>query len=189
LAACYEWLAVSSDIDIIAAGRRLIEEAGVTEAWWPLVDVLEPLKWYGRLLGEQALSARIAGSEMPQARPYDADTPLNRVVDGLPPESFTARAVAALCRRQLAGDAAAAAQLLHYGHAWRALAEHPGCLPELAGSARLLGAGGTMLIGVLEGSVDSESAVQTLAAAAEPQGEYLLAVVPVLRAWVEAAAR
>ena len=52
---------------------------------------LEPVKWYGRLLGQTALEARIAGSEMPQARPYQVDTPLNRVVDYVAPESLSAR--------------------------------------------------------------------------------------------------
>ena len=52
---------------------------------------LEPVKWYGRLLGQTALEARIAGSEMPQARPYQVNTPLNRVVDFIAPESLSAR--------------------------------------------------------------------------------------------------
>lgn len=55
--------------------------------------LLEPVKWYGRLLGQTALEARIAGSEMPQARPYQVDTPLNRVVDFIAPESLSARAL------------------------------------------------------------------------------------------------
>ena len=59
-------------------------------------ELLEPIKWYGRLLGEQALNARIQGSEMPQARPYTTDTALNRPVDALLPESFAAQRFARL---------------------------------------------------------------------------------------------
>ena len=55
--------------------------------------------------------------------------------------------------------------------------------------ARLLAAVGSMVIGVMGGEVDRESALGTLDAAAEPQGEYLLAVVPVLRSWVESSRR
>lgn len=55
------------------------------------VQLLEPVKWYGRLLGQQALQARIEGHEMPQARPYKTTTELNRVVDVMSPESLSAR--------------------------------------------------------------------------------------------------
>ena len=69
--------------DLAALG---LSEEQVQVAMW-----LEPVKWYGRLLGQTALEARIAGSEMPQARPYQIDTPLNRVVDFVAPESLSAR--------------------------------------------------------------------------------------------------
>jgi len=188
LSACLRHLAAVSDIDIMGTSRRLLENAGVRDAWWPMVEVLEPLKWYGRLLGQEALSARIADTEMPQARPYDADTPLNRVVDGLLPESFAARRVAALCRDQIAGDKAAGRELERYAQSWQALGGQSDCLPELAASARLLEALGTMVIGVLNGAMGRESSIQILDRAAQPQGEYLIAVVPALRSWVEAGA-
>ena len=41
--------------------------------------------------GRAGFEARLAGAEMPKARPYQADTPLNRVADFLPPESMAAR--------------------------------------------------------------------------------------------------
>jgi hypothetical protein len=178
-----------SDIDIMASSRELITQAGVSAEWWPLVDVLEPVKWYGRLLGEQALSARIAGNEMPQSRPYDADTSLTLVIDGLLPESMTARAVASLCESELAGERAAAVELGRFAESWQALAGQPGCLPELTESARLLQALGFMVVEVLAGRVDRTVALATLDAAAEPQGEYLIAVAPMLRAWLLAKAR
>ena len=79
--ACLRWVssicaAISGDC---CAPREWLEQ------WWPLIEQLEPVKWYARLLGEQALQARLSGVEMPQARPYDADTPLDRAVDVLFP--------------------------------------------------------------------------------------------------------
>ena len=189
LATCFEHLAALNNIDVIANSQSLIADTGLGAEWWPLIDMLEPVKWYGRLLGAQALAARIQGKDMPQSRPYNADTPLNRVVDGLLPESLAVRRIAALCRRHLGGDLAAPAELERFARGWQALAGQAGGLPELAGSARLLAAVGSMVIGVMGGEVDRESALGTLDAAAEPQGEYLLAVVPVLRSWVESSRR
>ena len=56
----------------------------------PLLEMLEPVKWYARLLGGSRPVA--TGAE----RPYDADTPLDRVIDFIPPESLAARRVADL---------------------------------------------------------------------------------------------
>ena len=61
----------------------------------PLVDMLEPVKWYARLLGPAVMDRRASGApEDAAARPYDATTPLDRVVDVLPPESLPARRLA-----------------------------------------------------------------------------------------------
>ena len=76
--------------DVRGTSRKLLLESGVLESQLDTVELLEPVKWYARLLGEQALEARIEGTEMPASRPYDADTPLNRPVDALFPESSTA---------------------------------------------------------------------------------------------------
>lgn len=56
-----------------------------------VAKLLEPVKWYARLLGAEALEARLSGSEMPQARPYNTATELNRIADFLAPESHTAK--------------------------------------------------------------------------------------------------
>ncbi|MEC8070641.1 MAG: hypothetical protein VX140_00590, partial [Pseudomonadota bacterium] len=66
-------------------------QLGLTDQQIQAVQYLEPTKWYSRLLGAQALQARMQGSEMPQARPYTVATPLNKVVDYLMPESFASR--------------------------------------------------------------------------------------------------
>ena len=56
-----------------------------------LVDCLEPLKWYARLLGDDVLASRAMGEPDPPVRPYDTTTALDRLVDMLPPESLPAR--------------------------------------------------------------------------------------------------
>lgn len=62
-----------------------------------LIDQLEPVKWYSRLIGMDRMNARTSGQvESAYARPYDIHTELNRVIDHLPPESFEARRVDAM---------------------------------------------------------------------------------------------
>ena len=56
-----------------------------------LLDCLEPLKWYARLLGDDALASRAMGEPDPPTRPYETSTPVDRLVDVLPPESLRAR--------------------------------------------------------------------------------------------------
>ncbi len=60
----------------------------------PLINQLEPVKWYSRLIGMDRMRARTTGQvESSYVRPYDIHTELNRVIDYLPPESFEARRV------------------------------------------------------------------------------------------------
>jgi hexosaminidase len=183
-----ERLARWAGVDVPGDYRRLTAQAGVNEAWRTLTDVLEPVKWYGRLLGEEALTARLRGREMPLARPYDADTGLDRVVDALPPESAAARRLASLCRAERAGDAGARGALRNLAQTWQRLPPGggPAELEEPADRLRQLGA---TVQGVLAGTLVVEEALQHLARAAEPIGEYLLAPVPVLIGWLEERAR
>ncbi len=71
--------------------RQCLQTLGLSDVQIEVVCWLEPTKWYSRLLGDQAIQSRLQGSEMPQARPYQVHTPLNRVVDFLSPESLSAR--------------------------------------------------------------------------------------------------
>lgn len=65
----------------------------------PLIDQLEPVKWYTRLIGMARSSARTSGQvESSFSRPYDTNSELDRVIDYLPPESLEARRVAAALR-------------------------------------------------------------------------------------------
>lgn len=68
-----------------------LQNLGLSQQQIELCRWLEPTKWYARLLGHDALQARLNGTEMPQGRPYGTDTALNQVVDFLPPESLAAR--------------------------------------------------------------------------------------------------
>ena len=76
-----------------ARQRTALAKLGLTAEQTTIALLLEPVKWYARLLGRDALEARISGHEMPQARPYQVHTPLNRVVDMISPESRSATAL------------------------------------------------------------------------------------------------
>lgn len=163
---------------------QLIREAGVSEAWDPLVEMLEPVKWYGRLLGEEALAARLRGTEMPQARPYNLDSPLNRVVDALPPEAVGVRQLEAVLHGEALGDARARQALGDLAAAWANLPERAGPA-ELAVAARRLADLGRIILAVLDGRTSAAAARSSVSEAGEPMGEYLLAAVPLLGAWLE----
>ena len=96
MAATQEQLARAGTLNLHATLRRGLRKLGLTakdvRELTPLIEMLEPVKWYARLLGGEALASRAAGRREDAARrPYDADTPLNRVVDVIPPESLAAR--------------------------------------------------------------------------------------------------
>jgi hexosaminidase len=181
LAALPRW----AGIDVAADSRRLAAEAGLEDAWLPLLEQLEPVKWYGRLLGEQALAARLSGREMPKARPYDADTPLHRVVDALPPESPAARRFAGRLRDVQRGDAEARQALLDLAGVWQALPPRGAGPAELEPAAAALSDLGRVLRGVLTEALSAEEALVVARAAAGNFGEYLLAPAIALTAWLE----
>jgi hexosaminidase len=172
-------------VDVPGDVRRLAHAAGVQAAWQPLVEMLEPVKWYGRLLGEQALAARLRGREMPKARPYGTTSALDRVADGLPPESTAALALQALLQAELDGDSSALERLQALAAQWRDLPADAGPA-ELAGPAARLSALGELVLDVLAGAMAVSEARRRLQRAAPPQGEYLLAPVPLLMSWIEA---
>lgn len=128
----------------------------------PLLEMLEPVKWYARLLGGSRPGATDA------VRPYDADTPLDRVIDFIPPESFAARRVA---------DLHDADRLLEIADGWRSQRDRVvrcsgrAIVDELAGVSELLFALAEQLDAHLRGR---EARVPD--AALEPHGEYVLPV-------------
>ena len=162
--------------------------AAVPDQWLGLVALLEPVKWYGRLLGEDVLNARLAGREMPLARPYDVDSPLDRVIDGLFAESPMARDLVGVCERASAGDAAARLRIAQLAGDWGAIAAQRDCPEELAPSAARLGQVSAWLSTYLGGAAGAAGAAATLAklqALDLAQGEYVLALVPLLCDWLE----
>lgn len=69
--------AALAGLGVVAGERRAVET---------LFEALVPVRWYKRLLGPEGLEARRDGQNL--RRPYDADTPLQRAVDLLPPDSM-----------------------------------------------------------------------------------------------------
>jgi hypothetical protein len=126
------------------------------------------------LLGQQALQARLMGNEMPQARPYQSDTPLNRVVDYISPESLPARALLGKSEEEL----------LVYLSQWRAAAEQQ--WPEdVASAIRRLGEVATLMLKYFSADIEGQSLREALTKAYEPAGEYMLAPVPALLLWLD----
>ncbi len=130
----------------------------------PLIEMLEPVKWYRRLLGEAELARRVSGLGGSAAeRPYDVDTPLDRIVDRIAPES--------LASRRAEADLAAGAPMHEWVAGWRAqyaaLAGFPELFDELGRASTALAA--------LADIVDGKSSADP-ASCAGPFGEYLLPV-------------
>jgi hexosaminidase len=89
-----------------------------------VLAALEPVRWYRRLLGARLASSRGEGSGMgtaDQARPYDADTLLQRPVDLLPPESLDVLRFTEELRTFVADatDAVVEVALRDRAHRWR----------------------------------------------------------------------
>jgi hypothetical protein len=98
-----------------------IEELEPVQAF---LSLLEPLRWYRRLLGPAALDARLAREGGPgRARPRDADSPLTDPADLIAPESLALGALA----DALAMPEARTAWLRLQAAAWRRL---PAALAE-----------------------------------------------------------
>ena len=147
-----------------------LQRVGLSAAQTELVQLLEPVKWYARLLGMEALQARISGREMPQARPYRVHTPLERAVDFIAPESLAARGLEDL------PDAALAQLAAHWQQA-----ETAGPWPDdLRGAVAAMTRVGTSVSGWLKGTLSDEACCQALQALYGPHGEYMLAMVPPL---------
>ena len=177
-------LPVLVGVDLEKSVRREFTSRGVSEhafeALRPLLDVLEPVKWYARLLGPEALAARVAGDEAPTPRPYSVSSRLDGTADILRPESPWARDFGA----RLDGgtlDVAATA------HGWREqrttlrrLAPKQRWLAELQPLSEALAG----LADVLEGRIAGAAADGLLTRAAEPVADLLIAIVPALETHV-----
>ena len=177
LQASLERLAELGMLDIREISRGLLRQFGVAESQLPVVELLEPIKWYGRLLGPEALRARIEGREAPLHRRYRADSPLNRPVDALLPESFAASRFAALLN-------GAPAPLRRECQRLLALCQADGLLPELQGPVKQIAALLETVLAVLDGRLQPAAAIEQAAAATQPQGEYIAALGPDVQNWL-----
>ena len=163
----------------MAASRSLLAKLGIVAEdraaidsypdLTPLIEMLEPVKWYRRLLGESGFVRRVQGIGVgAQVRPYDVTTRLDRIVDRIPPES--------LASRRAEADLAAGASMRGWLAGWRrqreALDNHPELLAELGAVSAAL----ATLADVLDGKSDAD--VEGLAG---PFGEYLLPVAYAVR--------
>ena len=159
------WRALPENPEALA--RHKLLGLGYSEAQLGSISLLEPVKWYGRLLGKEALQARLSGTEMPKARPYHADTPLNRVVDYLPPESMPARQLAELA----IFDGATQVKALLAAWGDDLLAADAELRPILT----RLAAGSDVVIALHAGVLSVAQALQQMHTLAEPQNEYIAA--------------
>ena len=143
--------------------------AGLPADLAPLVEMLEPVKWYRRLLGAANFARRVNGiGGDAEPRPYTAATPLDRLVDHIPPESWASRAAEA--------DLIAGRPMRVWTVRWRgqreALARHPAWRAELGAASAALG--------TIADIVDGKSSADP-APLAGPFGEYLLPVAYAVR--------
>ncbi len=185
-------------VDIEQRRHALFAGIGVDgaelEALRDLFDAIEPTKWYSRLLGESALRARVAGSNVAVERPYSVDTRLNRVVDYIDPASAWVPRFNAAVRASIDGSAddrdtavldAAAGRWRRQRGVVRTLSARIPAIAELDTiSARL-----ARLADVVDAALAAELTEahrEILAESMAPVGELIIAVTPVLDEWLRA---
>ncbi len=179
LEASLSHLSAAGIVDVPNASRTLLRQFGVNERQLPAVAMLEPIKWYGRLLGQAALEARMGGREMPQSRPYGTDTLLNRPVDALLPESLAARRFGELLAKGGAPLLDECVRLLDICAAEDFI---PELLPPIANLRLIL----QSIVDTANGRLSKAEARERITQASEPAGEYIVAIAPATLAWLEA---
>jgi len=154
--------------------HRQLTLVGLSSGQIEIVKMLEPVKWYARLLGAQALQARLMGKEMPQARPYGTLSSFDRVVDYISPESLVARDLAD-CNEY---------ELSEHLQSWRQAANLK--WPEdVAPVISRLAEVANCMQKYLEGTLSRQQLELDLQDAYQPLGEYMLAPVPSLLIWLQ----
>ena len=172
------------DFELTRRQHEPLQHLGLTVEQVEIAMLLEPVKWYARLLGEQALQARLSGREMPQARPYDVHSNLDRVVDFIAPESLSARML-----RDASVDA-----VHRRCNEW--IAQDPSHWPsDVSAAIEAMQDVGVLLLEMLDKleKLDKQTLTQSdvgpcverLRACYTPYGEYMLAVVPALIDWLQ----
>ena len=180
MAATQRQLARAGVLNLRAAAQRNLRRLGLTaediRELAPLFEMLEPAKWYARLLGGARLARRAERADENVApRPYDAATPLDRIVDAIPPESLAARRFAA---EQDAARLRAFAAGWRRQRRWFERRRHAlPCIAELDAPSAML----VELAEQLERCLRGEPA-SVPEPALQPFGEYVLPVARVLAA-------
>ncbi len=198
LAATVAALPHFTDIDVDAQRTAALVGMGLTPVdrrhLAPLLDAVECVKWYARLLGERALRARVTGATTTAERPYRTDTALDRFADFLPVESPTAAKLDVLVDRLLRDPQHGATRRAIAGitRRWRqqhqrfnAVATRVGSVAELSALSAMLGE----LADITDRAVErcsTEDDAKRLSELAIPSGEYVLAVVHPLHRLVTA---
>ena len=149
--------------------NKALEKIGFSKSQQVVLSYFEPVKWYGRLLGEQALQARLSGTEMPQARPYDANTPLNHVIDFIMPESMAARRLAAVIEIKVISQLKDHCQTQALDFPWP---------EEVQGALDVLVEACDLMLKFFSGELNAEDSQAQLLALYTPRGEFMVAVIP-----------
>ena len=149
--------------------NQALAKMGFSQPQQFVLSHLEPVKWYGRLLGEQALQARLSGTEMPQARPYGVNTPLTNVIDFIMPESMAARRLAA------ALDVSAISQLKADCQAQAPNLPWPA---QVQDALDVLVKACDLMLKFFSGELAAENCRLQLLTLYKPQGEFMVAVIP-----------
>ncbi|MCZ0941721.1 MAG: hypothetical protein OXJ53_01545, partial [Gammaproteobacteria bacterium] len=126
-----------------------------------------------------ALEARMGGQEMPQSRPYGTDTPLDRPVDALLPESLAARRFG---ERLAEGGAPLLDECTKLLNICAAEDFIPELMLPIANLSLIL----QTVVDVATGRLGQAEALQRIAKASGPSGEYIVAIAPPVLAWLEA---
>jgi hypothetical protein len=182
LVSIHEVLVAINIVDMKQRVRSQLSDLGLNETQIDMMEMIEPVKWYARLLGQQALNARIEGREMPQARPYDTSSALNRAADFLPPESLAARPLTALIESAFQGDTHALEDITDLCGDWQGQSNHP-WPEELRAIVTSLNTALATVVDYCKQEIDARTAREHFAAVAQPQGEYVLGL-PVQN-WLE----
>ena len=150
--------------------------AGLNESQIEIARILEPAKWYFRLLGKEFLNARLEGKEMPVSRPYNTETQLNRVVDYLAPESLAARRLVFEVDKPV---------LIKQARLW--VSQNPNAWPpDMRNAIEALVQVGKIVLDYLLDSGRSKSEVTSLLWQLYiPHGEYMVACIPPIMSWLD----
>jgi hexosaminidase len=161
------WRALANDPE--QCQNQALEKLGYSATQVFVLGHLESVKWYGRLLGDQALRARLSGTEMPQARPYGVHTPLNRVIDFLLPESMAARRL---------GKALDTTSITHLKACIDGHGENKPWPEEGQTAIANLSQACDLMLAFLSDQISAQHCETQLIDLYQPQGEFIVAVIP-----------